>query len=43
MSKSLSWRARAKAAGAANTRLQDGFGWTNGVTLMLLDMYGGGQ
>ncbi|MEX3954833.1 alpha,alpha-trehalase TreA [Trinickia sp. EG282A] len=29
--------------GGGEYPLQDGFGWTNGVTLMLLDMYGGGQ
>ncbi|HTH59699.1 MAG TPA: alpha,alpha-trehalase TreA [Paraburkholderia sp.] len=28
--------------GGGEYPLQDGFGWTNGVTLMLLDMYGGG-
>ncbi|WP_118178597.1 alpha,alpha-trehalase TreA [Paraburkholderia phosphatilytica] len=27
--------------GGGEYPLQDGFGWTNGVTLMLLDMYGG--
>ncbi|MFM0726802.1 alpha,alpha-trehalase TreA [Paraburkholderia strydomiana] len=29
--------------GGGEYPLQDGFGWTNGVTLMLLDMYGNGQ
>ena len=29
--------------GGGEYPLQDGFGWTNGVTLMLLDLYGGGQ
>jgi alpha,alpha-trehalase len=31
------------SGGGGEYPLQDGFGWTNGVTLMLLDMYGGGQ
>ncbi|OLL27737.1 trehalase [Burkholderia sp. SRS-W-2-2016] len=29
--------------GGGEYPLQDGFGWTNGVTLMLLDLYGGRQ
>ncbi|RZF29758.1 alpha,alpha-trehalase TreA [Paraburkholderia sp. UYCP14C] len=29
--------------GGGEYPLQDGFGWTNGVTLMLLDLYGNGQ
>jgi len=29
--------------GGGEYPLQDGFGWTNGVTLKLLDLYGGGQ
>lgn len=29
--------------GGGEYPLQDGFGWTNGVTLMLLDMYGNAQ
>ncbi|HEY2023748.1 MAG TPA: alpha,alpha-trehalase TreA [Paraburkholderia sp.] len=29
--------------GGGEYPLQDGFGWTNGVTLMLLDLYGDGQ
>ena len=28
--------------GGGEYPLQDGFGWTNGVTLQLLDLYGGG-
>ncbi|WP_306170920.1 trehalase family glycosidase, partial [Burkholderia pseudomallei] len=27
--------------GGGEYPLQDGFGWTNGVTLKLLDLYGG--
>ena len=29
--------------GGGEYPLQDGFGWTNGVTLKLLDAYGRGQ
>ena len=31
-----------RRGGGGEYPLQDGFGWTNGVTLQLLDLYGGG-